>query len=353
MSPTVGWFEGAVAYPSIPDWVQWFIEAGRVLPSTDNGTRRLLLLSTPCDSPAAALVCLGVVIRDLTREDATDVINHARAIRTWARENPAGRLVRHVEGKRRTVFEVGLMDDGGELTLTEVKKTTTAKNASASARSRLRSERAGPEIVRFGEGENPDNILLEFTPDEEGWSAPQSATTKPPLSRESFSRITRNWNPIQQRLQESYSGACFAGRMAGKSRTIEFLKGFGFVVESGSGKNRQFGLDSMLTIDGWGDDSVSRLRYCNMRGNGPGKFNDRGTALELTVADGADELVKVFQNLHSRDFVAVVPRDAAVGKLEALSQSLEDRGFAKAIKGNHSLFGTPPPGVTAEWRIKS
>lgn len=350
-SAAIGWFEGETTFPTIPRWVKWFIEAGRTFPEIEDDAQRLLMISTPCDSPAAALVSLGVLLRDLARENATDVANHAGAVRSWARKNLGGKIFRYAERGRRTAFEVTSIGADGMLTLTEL-QNVGARRAGPRAALKLtrRAQSAGPEVMKFGPGQNPDNVLLQFVPDIEGWVPPKNLPNELGLSKESFSWIQPNWNPIEERLRESYSGACFAGRKLGRSGTRAFLQQFGFVVERSPDRVLRCGLDSMLTINGWGEDSVSRLRYCNMRGKHAGNFDDRGTALEMVVVDGADELIKALQIFQSKSLIAIMPRDVDSEKLEALSQSLDDRSFTRIDDCVQPSIEQPPPGVSIEWR---
>jgi len=345
MDLKIGWFEGNENYVSVPEWAKWFVEAGARFPLFDDDAEHLLVISTPCDSPAAALVSLGVVLRDLTREEATNVANHARAIRAWAKrpkKSPEEAELRQLPGvtrKNHRKFEVVSIDSDGTLVLSEKKK-------------RLTNMGCGPEIMKFGPRDNPDNVLLQFVP--RGWSIPSNPPNRLALSKRDFSWILPNWQPIERRLRESYSGACLAGRKDGMKNAKELLKRFGFTVKQGQGEVMRYGLDSMLTIDGWnGDATISRLRYINMRGNHLDKLDAQEAALDTVVVDGPSELVKVVQNFRARTVIAIVPRDANPAEVEDLCMSLENRRFTRADEVCRRNLGQPPPGVSLEWRVRS
>ena len=352
MSVEIGWFEGDNSYPDVPEWAKWFINAGYGFPVPDDDAERILIITTPCDSPAAALVSLGVVLRDLTREDATNVTNHARAIRAWARKNRDGWLWHLPDKGNRKAFEVDSIDSDGTLTLAE-------KSGDLPVPSRKTRQRQAPVTWKFGEGLTPDDRLLEFAPN--GWPSPQSPTDRIPLSKGTYSWVLDNWQPVEQRLRESYTGACFAGRKSGEKQARELLSAIGFTVSHDpEEKGQRYGIDAMLTIDGWsGDASISRLRYISMRGKVEGReqerlFEGQERAFETVIADGAGELIKILQSVHlqARSMVVIVARDADSQEFEDLSNALKERGFLQADGAWHLDPGGPPSGVSVGWRAR-
>ncbi len=351
----VGYFEEKQSFADLPAWVRWFIGLGLKYPVSGFGItgRTVLLVSTPCDFPAAGLISIGIVMRDLARAGASDEQSHAEAVRSWARqyvdwckscklkcqpkikncgfsEESLGEILETPDnpGKNRVRFQVDSLGNDGILTLKEAPRKNS-QNA--------------PVMMRFGPGSNPDAMLSKFVPD--GWPAPTTPPNRPPMSAGSFSTLSPDWMPSHQNLTQSYSGACLVGRQQGNTETKEVLEGSGFTFNS-----VRCGLSAMLSIESWGEDSVSRLRFYNTRRGSVG-FDRQGMMPEIAVVDGARELVEVLskpQDFGRTNVIGVVSRDVDSDHIERLSTACNE--YLAGFQAIDFLPDTPPPpGVSIRW----
>lgn len=338
----------------VPVWVRWFIELGLKYPPRRPGisSRSILLVSTPCDSAAAGLISLGIVMRDLARQDASDEQSYAESIRSWAKqyvqccqdckqrckpkyvqcgfsEASTGEVfeVPRGHGGHRNKFTVESLDESGTLTFREVPKANSRK---------------APIIMRFGKADNPDAALGRFHP--QGWALPETPPNRAPLSKVSFSSLAAGWTPEPKNLTQSYSGACLVGRRAGTVETRRVLQNAGFSLH---GITRD--LSEMLSIMDWGEDSVSRLVFFNSRG--AGGFDRQGVMPEIAVVDGARELAEVIGapvKFGKANLIGVVPRDSDEESLESLSLACNE--YLTGFREDDFLSGEPrPSGVSIRW----
>jgi len=354
----VAFSESGETVSKLPAWANWFIDLGLNFPSGSGRRRSILLMSTPCDSAAAGLVALGVVLRDLAREEANDERGYADAVRAYAahslrcmrcnsRCNPdlvGCGYVTEVTGviygqpppgktNRRRLLVESL--DGELLTL-----------VAPPGGSSVRHRRDAGCRDKLGPGCGGDAGFKQYQP--EDWAALATPDNKPPISEAAFSLLRPRWKPYEINLKRSYSSACLVGRRAGDRATRKFLETTGFIL------NKQyFPLSSMLTISGWGgEDSVSRLRYFSTRGKA--EFDRAGPAPEIAVVDGAAELTEILgerDRFERTQLIAVVPRDSQADKLEALAFALGELDRHYSVEPYLGPVTPPPAGVSAIWRI--
>jgi hypothetical protein len=72
------------AWQVIPRWADFLIRLGFEWPEGESETRRIGLISMPCDSAAAGLIALGAMRRRLELDDANDLTAHFQRIRALA-----------------------------------------------------------------------------------------------------------------------------------------------------------------------------------------------------------------------------------------------------------------------------
>lgn len=353
-----GYFEGDSTFTTLPDWVRWSISLGLGFPvSSIAGPRGMLLVSTPCESPIAGLVSLGIVMRDLARAGATDVENHADAVRGWAGQylsrcrtcevrcdpgkagcgftvESSGELskVGDNAGERRTRFFVESLGGDGTLTLREARR---------------RNAQQSPTIWRFGSGHNPNRVLSQFLPD--GWPMPEAVQPMAALDVTPHRLLAPDWSPVDEWRSQSYSGACLVGKRAGTADMQRGLERVGFALDG-----NRYHLPAMLSIMGWSGKTVSRLRFYNSRRGGGFGFDRPGSNPEVTIVDGARELADVvsFEKVFgSSSMIGVVPRDSDTNDLQGLSLALDERHYGPQGAGAPAL-DPPPPGITIQWMAR-
>lgn len=78
--------EGLGDWKPVPAWAQFLMRFGHNWPRKNPRPRRISLVSMPCDSPAAGLVALGAMVRDLGDPKANDVDGHYDKLLNYARQ---------------------------------------------------------------------------------------------------------------------------------------------------------------------------------------------------------------------------------------------------------------------------
>jgi len=260
--------------------MKWLMAVGRNWKVSER--RRVAVLSLPCDSPAAGLVALGVVIGDLADPRATDVDGHFNALIRYARQylgacrdcpsrcrphdqrcgfsTESNGKLRHVsDGLYGPIVGVG---DGVVPTITLKKKTGLV----------LLHPPAGREYH------------VSTAP-------PISAGRSGSLDPKPYTALANGLELLVPNLHQTFSGACFAGRLAGDRATQDW---YGQVHLDAGGCEKP--LRDLLTIQGWGAPGVSRMTSFNTR---TGRFDRPSSFHQLVIADGGAALSKV---LETREF---------------------------------------------------
>lgn len=274
----------------LPFWAQWFLQLGYSWPARQD-RRRICIVSTPCDSPGAALVALGIMRRRLELPEANDLASHLLALRQRIAEDPTGTIVRRVNKtgpKNRWRFSH--VDRGGQIWVCSISDPA------------VRS----PVLEKFAfdwqvEGEPPVQVAE---------SAPIQLSELLPL-------LFPNSAPVlPQNLARTDSAICLAGRAVGENQTRESLS----AVRLSQG-GATCTLSSLLTIHGWHDGRVSRMTYFNSR---TGVIDRPGGAPQVVCVDGPPAFSKVRSEarFNSSDIIAVVPRTAEPDQLDAVTQHL-------------------------------
>lgn len=342
----IGFFESDVESPDVPSWASWLLDLGLRFPAREVEQRRsILIISTPCDAPAAGLVALGVVMRDLAREAATDEAGHEADIRLWASQ-----YLQHCKTCRQRC-NPKLVRCGFE---SESNGTIQGPPRPGRMREKplhVHSFLDETLVLEDGKGCREfyppgDSRLRELHP--AGRPRLSTPENKPGIAGQAFAQLRPHWGAAGSNLQRSYSGSCLVGRRTGREATREWLNRSGFIL----GRHR-FPLADMLTVSGWGADSVSRLRYASTRG-GTCHLDRAGADPETAIVDGATELADTMQcpQLRTTSLMAVVPRDSAQDKLENLAVTLHEAGESYA-NTNPTFIETPPPGISISWRVRT
>lgn len=294
-----------------PAWVRYFVELGFLWP--DDGTRRIGVVSTPCDSAAAGLIALGALVRRLGEPEANDLGSHKRRIRDL-RPGHKGTLRRN--GDRRH-YVVQRRDPDGSIWLEDTSKGVRLKFLDYHASD------------WYFDGEAP----IEVKPGDE---LPWFALYKALLPHEP--RI------LEPNLRFSDSSIVLAGRSAGRTAQAEVLGELWFqVAESRS---------SLLTLLSLQDHqpprTVSRIRYLNPRASAGRVFDRQGGHPRTVIADGGDSLrfaIK-FDPCSDATIIAHIPRTDDQSRLEEVGEELA--GLRQWFETDTELLDrlpAPPRGV--------
>lgn len=285
--------EGDEAWRSMPPWAQFFLRAGHQLQSTAGDTRRIFLLTLPCESAAAALLALGAMRFRLAQEGADDLAAHFARIRALA-------------GARHTTH-----------TLCDI---------------RHRGKRAGPFRVRCAEPDTGHVWVQHISqPEEQRLITPLSSSCwrfqdEPALqlhngkqlsSEALYGALLPDAGPVcPDNLARSDSLVCLMTRVAGEAATRTMAAGIRL-----SAGGQEAGLDELLTVRQWGGERISRVVLFNTRKAEP----DRQTRPpRLIVADGDQAFMKALDEpwMQQADVIGIVPRTLERDRLEVLGHRL-------------------------------
>lgn len=284
------------AWQEIPQWGEFLVRFGFAWLGCDSGTRRIGLISMPCDSAAAGLVALGAMRRRLEFDSASDLISHFQRIETLALHGDVQTLLfcRQERGRRRGPYVLDGQFSPGML---------WARLTSSPDERRTISPATAADW-QFG-GEAPVQVL-------DGERVPY---------RDVYAVLVKNGQPIvESKLVQSDSGICLAGRVAGESATHSILATIRFQA-NGCIAN----LSELLTVQSWSPGTISRVSFFNPR---TGQI-DRNTSLHrLVVVDGDSSFLKVVERAEFRqsDVVGVIHRTVEREKLEELGLKLASLG---------------------------
>jgi hypothetical protein len=283
----ISFSEAGDDWRALPSWVRWFLNLG-YLWDRSAGKRRICLVSTPCDSPGAALIALGLMRRRLEVPDAGDLAAHLGHLRGLYSTAKTRIVLRRVNNRKRFCFAPA--DPDGTL-WAHIMTDPTARY----------------------------KIVEEFAHDWHLDGEPPIEVNRgaPMINNFVLQKLFENSNAVRnENLSRTDSSTCLAGRSSGESRTAEVLSTVRFRCE-----DEVVALGSLLTVHGWHEGRVSRVTYYNPRT----RQLDRVSRLPLVVsADGAAALSRVHaeDQFSSSDLIGVIPRTTDQDQLEEVAQQL-------------------------------
>jgi hypothetical protein len=208
---TVFFSESDSGWKPLPDWVDFLIQIGRCWPSPVSGTRRLAIVSLPCDSPGAGLVALGALIRNLGLATATDAHGHYDQLLRHAHQHInycAPCNLRCFPEQKRCGF---VAEAAGVFRHVKTRKQYHVSAQTDFNKRRLAvSPREGGSWTIYS-----PKVGLDFRID--GDPVLRLATTEGELLGGTYSEIVPGAPILPANLRESHSGLCFAGRIVGEA----------------------------------------------------------------------------------------------------------------------------------------
>ncbi|QKS31304.1 MAG: hypothetical protein HT579_21655 [Candidatus Accumulibacter similis] len=301
--------EGETAWRTIPNWVRFMICLGAVWSAGPKDRRRIALVTTPCDSSAAGLICLGAMCRRLSLADANDQAAHFTRIESLVTERNQTVVLRRLGGRRARFVADGEQEPG----MVWVRQLDSRH----STRQTITPHTAGNWTV---DGEPPVGI-------QDGLALPKAPLYGGISGLMSLEVLKRN-------LSLSDSAVCLGGRSLGQAAAREMFAGTRFRV-----RGAESDLATLLSVHQWSPGSVSRVSYFNSRT----RELDRQTRKpELVVTEGDAAFLRALEQEEFRnsDILAVVPRtldrdalEAVGSKLASLSQWYQREEFPKVPAG--------------------
>jgi hypothetical protein len=293
-----------------PKWVEFLVRFGYRWYDKGPKQRRIAVVSMPSDSPAAGLIVLGALVRDLGRSDATNLTNHYRALLQYATQflracancdvrcHPALKgcgyvaeasgLLRH--NQRKESFPIASLtgnSDSPSLVVGIKDGTWTVYPKSAV------------------------NLRIDGDP------LPKLADETGALPVAAYEELIDGAQIISRNLKESFSGLCFAGRAAGKSAAHAACDSVRFKCGT-----LEYSLPELLAVHGWSNSyRVSRVNYFNSRTE---QIDRPGSETALVVADGDASFLKVIDlpQFQRSDVIAVISRSVDRERSEAVGNRI-------------------------------
>jgi hypothetical protein len=319
----------------IPAWVRFLVSFGNKWPRTNPRPRRISLISMPCDSPAAGLIALGAMVRDLSDPHANDVDGHYDKLLNYARQ-----FLQHCKPcvlKCRPA----------------VKRCGYAKEATGRLRSPLLphgtvaiSEVEQRQIKWIQRDGHRNHVLVIPTSQHaknyhiDGEPACQWNDLTGELPHSPYQALLDEVTIIPENLRRSYSGLCFAGRITGETASREVCEQVRF-----SDGNCTYSLRQLLAIHDWSDSRISRMAYFNSRT----RNLDRNAATPtLVVADGDVAFLRAcdhpeFQNC---DVIGVIQRTMEYDRLEAVGIKMKPSLWFAADTDTLCELPSNPKGIS-------
>lgn len=238
----------------LPNWAQFLIKVGLKWPIDDAATRRIGLISTPCETVAAELVALGAMSQRLRRQNANDLTMHWERIRRKALEGDTSSVLIKV-GERGKFILAGFYNS--ELIM---------------VKEQLPASKAGTNLKRA----ITEKSCLDWRFEDEPLVRVSSGARLSQLKI--YAAMNDDAAVYEKNLDQSDSAICLVGRSVGETGTREAAKTFKLKMEEA-----EAGLDELLSIRGWSGSEVSRVSFFNPRTKG---LDRRPRPPELVVADG-------------------------------------------------------------------
>ena len=312
-------------WQAFPRWANFLIRCGYACAGSDASSRRIGLISMPCESAAAAVVALGAMRRRLTLAQANDLTSHYQ------------RLDRHVACAENELVPTFLRNNKyrGRFRL-----DGKDKDGVIWVRSEAGSSRAFSNHQRLMKG---FAILPQSACD---WyfdgEAPVQALQGAELPyAELYQALLEDGAVIRSNLRQSDSAICLAGRVAGESVSKAVFEGVRFKQGSYSAE-----LTKLLAVQDWSPGTISRVTFFNTRT----QQLDRNTGLtRLVIADGDIAFLRLLERTEfkSSDVLGVIHRTVDRERLEALGFKIAGlQQWYSPDLGMQGCIPPAPPGIT-------
>lgn len=302
----------------MPPWVRYFLDLGYLWPRRVSGPGRTIrIISTPIKTPAAGLIALGAVARDLTDSSANDKERHYDSLLSYALQ------YLHACKTCKMRCRPDLRKCG------YTRESTGVLRHKDKPRSKLYVSSKtdfSTKVLRLST--KPDGTGALVTVEEAEWTHNYYEDEGVPLMigrslgsmpAETILRLFPTADICAKNLTVAYSSLCLAGGAAGQTALQGELASFYF-----DAKERKT-LSSLLPINGWDDGAteLSRLVYFNTRGRGA--FGQPINNPNLVIADGMDAFASVLseKKLKGADVIALVSRVHERDKMEEFGALVE------------------------------
>lgn len=324
------YFESNELYDEVPHWVAAGLSIGYKWEL--GGTRRIALLSMPCDSEIAGFLALGALRKDLERSTANYLDTHFDLLVKRCLKRDSLRKsnensdwdIRHVDGTYWHFVEYDSEADA-----------IVVKNA----KHREHLKRKGKRIS------NPHGICNRFLMrgsalewQLRGFPVPQSMKSAKSLNYLDYQSIPfTNGDILKENLSCSYEGLVLVG--SGAARDSKYMQKFdstGFYIDE-----RRLSLGDLLTLH-QESQNIARLRFLNERKE---DVNELYPA-SLVIADGINAFLNASEWFIDCDIIGVCSRESTTEAIMQLKDFLNDKArYYKDIDTSQFLIDKAPAGM--------
>lgn len=303
--------ELGMPWQSIPAWAQFLIQFGYRWPA--NETKRIALISMPCDSAAAGLTTLGAVIRDLCNSHANDIDAHYDRLLEYARQFLLSCRPCELKCNPQQTHCGHSKEATGLLRSPLLPRATVEISDETNFEERQiawiqRDGRRNQCLVK-PLPQHTTNYHIDDEPPPQ-WNI--AGGELPALYHDFVSNAPFH----QENFRKSYSGLCLAGRTSGENASREICASVRF--RNGSGEH---GLESLITVYGWSDCQISRVSFFNTRTD---KFDRCVGTPRLVIADGDASFLRIAgqAEFHQSDIVGIFHRTLERDRLDELGNKM-------------------------------
>lgn len=334
--PPVLFQEAGGAWGSPPVWADYMVQVGLGWQPSQSAARRVMLVSMPCDSAAAGLVALGLMIRDLGRETANDVEAHFETLLSRARQYLAScRGCRYVCCPKTARCGYLSQASGRVRSTQRPKKTYLVKAVNESGERSITFEHKGCDVTVFARGAVAyylDGALpLIIAPAFEA------------LDAGLYRRIAGDRPIVAENLQKSFAGLCLVTRVAGEAATRRMLESVRFKAGP-----EECTIADLLAVRNWS--ASNRVTRTNLFNTRTGRHCEAGEPPRVVVADGADATLRVLSSpdFQSSDVIGVIDRTIDRAKLDQIGGTLTgmSQWYSRADSEAQDTV-LPPRGICA------
>ncbi|AYM92573.1 hypothetical protein D9980_19490 [Serratia sp. 3ACOL1] len=335
------YFEVDMLYDEAPAWAataltlgyQWSLSSG-------SNTRRIGLLSMPCESCAAGLIALGALRNDLERTTANHVDTYFDLLLQACRKRVSARMpykgpnegsdwdLRYVIDDTRWRFVAHNNDgDVDAIVLEDARHRSVIKRKGKSI-----SNQNGACHRYLMRNRATDWQLRDYP-------LPQLAQGGNILKISDYSELPGCAGRIvEENLSRSYEGLVLVGSGAERdSRYMQKLYGSGFSIA-----DRRLPLGDLLTLHHKERKYIQRLSFLNERTQ---QYKSMYPA-KLIVADGIFALLCAEKLFSDSDIIGVCSRDASTETILQLKDWMSNKiRYYTDIDTNHFLPGDMPAGM--------
>lgn len=299
-------------WQQVPRWVDFFIQLGFRWHSDTFVQRRIALVSMPCDSAAAGLIALGALIKDLENPKANDLDRHYDSLLQYAQQFlEKCRTCKKCQPDTKmcgyTTKAKGVLRFRGKRPF---KRYSISEQTDFYGRRLFLSIPSGTWFIT-------PVYSINFQID--GDPPPQTANIEGELTAEPYKRLIEGVIIIPENLKKSFSGLCFAGRVAGETATRQINASIRFRF-----KDCDYCLSDLLTINRWSNvGTISRMTFYNSRNE---CFDRYSSTPSIVVADGDKSFLKILSqtDFQRSDVIGVINRIMDRTDLESLGNKINE-----------------------------